>query len=565
MNIKLFFLIPIFSILFFASTQAQTIEVFERDFEKGIACNFDEKWMNNFEQKYEEILSEHTPASIYLAPEYGVEKYLLESIKDKKHYQKGIKKLLKSSNFKHRLLAYCMIANAGDLTYEKVLVNGLKDENKKRDEKTLIAFSLAFLEIKDAAPLFDFLVANPHTSDYFGMAYLNLPPDVLERAAYRRMDNDNIFAKELVVASLIKAPLNAKNEAIIREALEASEETVFRMGVNAAARHRLGNLLEKLKPRLEYDEERMSALNQQIYTALAASPTPQDHNYFMQQMELTATPSRVFLHICVRSQNPKMVRYWLNYITTEEKASRYSISYFAEHGEEHILTTTLSSELRAAIPKAKNKTLQGKLIKLLGKNDDDATIEFFIQLLNDDDLSLQTGAIKALSENNNPKILAAITKKVDDAVLLPAVIDWMVENNVDGYQNKIIAIYNTKEAALEKRNAIEYLAAFPNAASQAIFRKVLNENKHENNRIQKDIVRFAVVGSGKLKDKEMVDTLMHMCQNIEDEHSLLKYELLNALLQIQEPSTKSFIETYKNDRSKYIRTLVQNGLANWKS
>ena len=242
--------------------------------------------------------------------------YPLEQFKSDKLYTDTIASLLNSEKPHNRIIAYSIVASAGDRSFENLLVQKIKTET----DKYCIAragIALLYLKSDNTTALFDFLVENEDFGDAHMLPmYIALNKDSIRQTAYTRIGSDDPKARILAVQTLAYTDLNAKTEALIINAIRDWPHDEKGYAIFSARELGIGNLLPILKPLLDSTNTRRISLG-----ALANSPSNEDQQYLRLLMKESESPSEELLNTFVKSKRVENVKFLAN--TTPNRTTSY--------------------------------------------------------------------------------------------------------------------------------------------------------------------------------------------------------------------------------------------------
>ena len=257
-------------------------------------------------REYSELLTPHSDATRLYETLQGheVSFFPLYNFKNEKLYSDNIIKLLNSKNPNQRILAYLCIASSDDTSKEDILLERIKIEKNKG---TLIwaGMALLYLKCNHTTELFDFLVKNEDFGDAHMLPmYVQLDRDSLQQTAYNRINNSDIKSKILSAQILAVTPLNAKTEALLKQAVESWDMNIKGYAIYSVKELQMGDLLETFKPLLSDKKTRSISLE-----ALANSPTQTDRSYLFELVNNQDTVSAELLNCFYKSKNTENIKY----------------------------------------------------------------------------------------------------------------------------------------------------------------------------------------------------------------------------------------------------------------
>jgi len=279
---------------------SQTVDDFRKDFEKSLSKEFGEEQLNQMFRTYSNLLTPHSDITQLTAGIKGesIQQYPLNEFKNDKLYKKNINKLFDSNNSYQRILAYLVIAGSGDKSFEKGLLEKIKNETNKGN---LIwsGMALLYLNTEYTTPLFDFLVENETFGDAHMLPlYFKLNSDSLQSTAYQRINSENVTAKILAAQILSATEKNEKTEKLLLEAVKTWNYNIKGYAIYSVKVLEIGNLLESFQSLLDSTQTRSIAIE-----ALANSPTKEDIDYLKELAAKQDTVSEDLLDGFYKSNN----------------------------------------------------------------------------------------------------------------------------------------------------------------------------------------------------------------------------------------------------------------------
>lgn len=281
-------------------TWGQSLEDFKTDFKKALDDNFSEKELNNMFRIHSNFLTPHSDVTQLMSSIKGeqIDPYPLTQFKNDPLYTDNIEKLITSQNKNQRILAYLVIAGAGDKSFENTLLKKIK---KETDKGCLLwsGMALLYLNTSHTTPLFDFLVENETFGDAHMLPlYMRLNKDSLQQTAYLKINSDKPIAKILAVQLLAFTPVSPKSEALIKTAVKEWDFNTKGYAIFSLKELQIGNLLELLKPLLDSSKTRTISLE-----ALANSPTETDKQYLIELVNKQDSVPEELLDCFYQSKN----------------------------------------------------------------------------------------------------------------------------------------------------------------------------------------------------------------------------------------------------------------------
>ena len=293
-----------FLLLIGFSSQSQ--EAFFEDFDHAVQKkDLTKEELNGLFKAYATYLTPHSDITQLMANLKGEQMttYPLQEFSQEKAYQKGVARLFKSNNPNQRILAYLVIASAGDLSYEEKL---LKQLEKETDEVNIRWATMALLHLKSdrTTPLFDVLVDHESWGDaHMVPLFFELSPDSLQQTAYRRIHSEKPMARILAAQVLTRSPLNDKTEGLLKEAVAQWDIKIKGYAIYSIKELRVGEIGEWMRPLVDSPQTRAIALE-----ALANSPTQADRELVYQLALEKDTVPDALLDALIHSSEPESVR-----------------------------------------------------------------------------------------------------------------------------------------------------------------------------------------------------------------------------------------------------------------
>jgi HEAT repeat protein len=535
------------------SSFGQTFEDFKTDFEKATGKDFNEEQLNQMFRTNSTLLTPHSDITQLTANIKGesIQPYPLTDFKDDKLYKKNIGDLFNSDNSYHRILSYLVIAGAGDKSFESELLSKLKTETEKGN-LLWAGMALMYLNTSHTTALFDFLVENETFGDAHMLPlFIQLNKDSLQQTAYQRIKSDNVTAQILAAQILSSTELNAKTEALLKEAVVGWNINTKGYAIYSIKELQIGNLLETFKPLLDSSQTRRIALE-----ALANSPTEEDRQYLYNLVEKQDTVSKELLDCILQSKNTENIKYWLKLLYTKPIPQKYIFFVFIKP----ILSSDeILPDLHIAFENITDTGVLNELVRALKGRTDDKSVGIMISLLKHNDSTVRYWAAWSLKGNTSPLLV----KELPDLLSNPltrtvALVELAIQNELDTLQNLFESIYSNDPNRDWKRGSIEYLSMFPLDPHKEIFRAIL-EDENEDTFIK----RNAALGLGRLQDKESVDLIIRVCEQESVASDFNAQPFLVALGMIKGEKAKKKIEKYKDSQESTVRELVAEILDNW--
>jgi HEAT repeat protein len=535
------------------TASAQTLENFKTDFESALDTTFSQKRLDTMFRTYNELLTPHSEITRFTASIVGdrLPVYPLADFKASRLYTANIKTLLHSANANQRLLAYLVIASAGDTTMEALLLPKLRSETGKGN-LTWAAMALMYLNTSHTTPLFDFLVANEDFADAHMLPlFIKLNPDSLQQTAYIRIKSTKLMARVLAAQVLAEIPLNAKIEELLKQAVFTWDISIKGYAIYSIAKLKIGNLMPAFKPLLNNPKTRSITLQ-----ALANSPTPADRQYLLSLVPKNGAVPDDLLNCFLNSGNVAGVKHWLRLMSTRTISGSY---YFSVPGNATIMSDSLLSSLQQALIKITNKNVRGELLRALDYRKDEVSTAMLVGFLNDTDSSVRYWAARALTGNTSPLVLARIPAQLK----LPqkrelALTKLAISNKIDTLHNIYDNIYRTTLNREWKRSAIEYYSAFPELRYKLIFVHALKDKLEDS-----FTKRIAAMGLAKLHDDASADLIIAACRDESKDSDYNARVYLQALGILKGDKAKAEIERFKDSRDEGARQLALGLLKDW--
>ncbi|MBS1782701.1 MAG: hypothetical protein JSS78_06525 [Bacteroidetes bacterium] len=230
--------ILIFIFLFFLATTAFSAVpyVIERSFKNCLDRRFAEK---EFKQFY------HTLDSL---ERISVD---FSEFKSYKIYTDNIGKLLNSTNYYQKGIAYRLVASLGDKEYNALLLERMNVEDNKF-LKTLNVAAIMKLLPTQTTIAFDYLVdMNDFSNSPLLPLYLSMNEQSIIRTGYERIQDKRPRAKVFALQTLARFDTNKKVESLIVQALKEWEAGIKGYAVVALGVYKKGGYKDILAPYLK--------------------------------------------------------------------------------------------------------------------------------------------------------------------------------------------------------------------------------------------------------------------------------------------------------------------------
>lgn len=537
---------------------AQSFEIFKKDFKNALEKDFSEESLNKMFRNYSTVLPPHSNIGhlMYDLQEQQVSEYPLKEFKEDSLYKNNISQLLFSTNRSQRILAYIVIAGAGDISYENELLRSMKEETDKGC-LTWSAMALLHLKSNKTNELFDFLVEN---EDFEGSnmisPYLKLNKDSLQQTAYSKINSDKDLAKILAARILSVTELNDKTEELLKKAVREWSMDIKIYPIRAIRALKIGNLTETFKPLLDSCKIRCSALQ-----TLADSPTKSDQDFVLSLTNTKDTLTEDLLNVFMRSENKENVKKWLELLYTKPIPKDYYLSLndilYTFSDEELLNNKQLLDDLYYALGQIKEPKILSELLRVLASQNNDKSNEILIGFLSHSDFDVRYSAAKSLSRHTSDKLKEQLPQFIKNPLTNNAALtELAIENNLDGLQSFYENICNTDIPDELHNSFLLYIANFPLNRHKKMFYKIL-KNKEKDHSVK----QIAALGLGKLKDKKATNLLIKVCEEQEDDFR--RYTFLYTLAMIKNDKAKLEVEKYKDSSNPVIKNLVAELLGNW--
>ena len=529
----------------------QSFENFKKDFKNGLEKDFSEESLNKMFSDYSNFLTPQSDITQLMSNLKGQQlyEYPLHEFKEDSLYKNNISQLLFSTNKNQRILAYIVIAGAGDINYENILLRKIKEET---DKGCLVWSGMALLHLKSnkTDELFDFLVEN----ETFGEAhmlplYIKLNPDSLQRTAYSKMNSDKDWAKVLAVQILSVTQLNDKTEELLKKAVRDWNINIKGYAIYSVKKLRIGNLAEIFKPLLDSSQTRSIALE-----ALSNSPTKNDQDLLLSLVNTKDSVNKDLLNAFLNSRNKDNVKKWLELLYTKPISKDY---YFSVVDKPLLNDKELLNDLYLSLSKIKEPKILAELLRALKNQNDDKSNEILIDFLSHTDSDVRYWAASSLKGHLSDKLKAQLPKIIQNTLTNNVgLTNLAIENNLNNLHSFYENIYKTKKEKDWQRSSIEYLAHFPLKKHRKMFRTLLKDKE-----VDFSIRQDAALGLGNLKDTKSVDLLIRVCEEQQDDFNCRPY--LKVLAMLKTDKSRLEVEKYKNSSEEIIRDLVAELLKNW--
>ncbi|WP_299126040.1 HEAT repeat domain-containing protein [uncultured Tenacibaculum sp.] len=542
-------------VTFFTSVMSfgQNIDDFKKDFQNATKTNFSETELNDMFRKYSTLLTPHSDITQLTASlkNQNILQYPLTKFKETDVYKNNIQTLFNSENPNQRLLSYLVIAGAGDINYEKSLLEKIKTE-KKKGNLIWSGMALMHLKTKHTTELFDFLIENENFGNsHMIPLYFKLDKDSLKNTAYARINSDDFKSKILSAQILSITGKNKKTEELLLDAVKNWNYNIKGYAIYSVKELQIGNLKETFIPLLDSTQTRSIAIQ-----ALANSPTIEDVNYLKEISQNENPVSEDFLDAFFESKNIANVKYWLELVTLNKIPKNY---YFNINKQPLLFSDEILKDVQKALLETENIEIQKYLIKVLTGRNDKISEEILTTYLDNSDSSVRYWTVDALKGNNTKIILdklISMLAKPEQRVV--SITEILIENKIDTLQIIYNEIYKTEQSLHWERSSIEYLSNFPKEEHKEIFLKLLLNEKTDF-----AVKRDAAMGLANLKDKSSIDKIIEVCEKerINSDYNAQTY--LIVLSKIKGNKAKKYIESYKNSDEENVRVLVDELLKEW--
>ncbi|HEY6161757.1 MAG TPA: hypothetical protein VI112_11050 [Bacteroidia bacterium] len=391
----------IFLFLLVASlhTNAQQIDpAFITAFSSALNKKFSEKQLDKMFSDFSSLLtpqSDITQLTGWIKGE-EISAFPLYEFRNDKLYYDNIDRLLASKNSNQRLLAYLVIASAGDITRENILLKQLETE-RLRGNRIWAGMGLMYLHCDRTTPLFDFLVRDEDFGDAHMLPlYFKLNKDSLQQTAYARIHSKDVKAQVLAAQLLSVTTLNTKTEELLKEAVKNWDINIKGYAIYSMKELQMGDLLPVLEPLLDKPETKRIALG-----ALANSPTKTDHDHLLSLVNKKDTVSKDLLDCLYGSKSPENVKLWLDLLSQKPLPEHY---YFFVREQPLIASDTLLPFVQNALQKIKDKECLGELVRALEGRTDDTSVKIMIALLKHPEVSVRYWTANTLQKNDSPLV-----------------------------------------------------------------------------------------------------------------------------------------------------------------
>lgn len=531
----------------------QNIDDFKKDFKNATKTEFSEAELNEMFIKYSTLLTPHSNITQLTASlkDQRILQYPLSDFKETDVYKDNIQILFDSENPNQRLLSYLVIAGAGDINYEKGLLDKIKTD-KEKGNRIWSGMALMYLKTSHTTELFDFLIEHENFRDtHMIPLYFKLDKDSLQNTAYARINSDNLKSKILSAQILSITGKNKKTEELLLDAVKNWNYNIKGYAIYSVKELQIGNLKETFIPLLDSTQTRRIAIQ-----ALANSPTVEDVDYLKEISQNENPISKDFLNAFFESKNIANVKYWLELVALNKIPKDY---YFNINEQPILFSDEILKDVHKALLETENIEIQKYLIKALAGRSDKISEEILTSYLDHLDSSVRYWTVDALKGNNTKIIsdkLISMLAKTDLRVV--SITEILIENKIDTLQTIYNEIYKTEQSLDWERSSIEYLSSFPKEEHKEIFLELI-----QNEKTDFAVKRDAAMGLANLNDKSSVDVIIEVCEKerINSDYNVQTY--LIVLSKIKGDKAKKYIESYKNSDEENVRALVDELLKEW--
>jgi HEAT repeat protein len=531
----------------------QNIEDFKKDFKNATKTEFSETELNDMFRKYSNLLTPHSDITQLTASlkNQTILQYPLSEFKDTDDYKNNIQTLFNSKNSNQRILSYIVIAGAGDINYEKGLLEKIKTE-KEKGNLIWSGMALMYLKTNHTTELFDFLTKNENFGDsHMIPLYFKLNKDSLQNTAYARINSENLKAKVLSAQILSITGKNKKTEKLLLDAVKNWNYNIKGYAIYSVKELQIGNLKETFIPLLDSTKIRSIVIQ-----ALANSPTIEDVNYLKEISQNENPITEDFLDAFFESKNIENLKYWLELIASNKIPKDY---YFNINNQPMLFSDEILKDVQNTLLATENIEVQKYLIKVLTGRNDKKSVTILTKYLDNLDSSVRYWTVDALKGNNSQIILEKLINMLEKpGQRVVSITELMIENQIDTLQSIYNKIYQTEQSLDWERSSIEYLSNFPKKEHKEIFIELL-----QNEKTDFAVKRDAAMGLANLKDKSSVSRIIEVCEKerINSDYNAQTY--LIVLSKIKGNKAKKYIESYKNSNEENIRKLVNELLIEW--
>lgn len=526
---------------------------FKQDFERATRKDFNEEQLDQMFSTHSSLLTPHSSITRLTADLKGetIAHYPLAEFKADKVYRKNIPKLFDSDNPYHRILAYLVIAGTGDRAFEPGLLNKLKVETGKGN-LIWAGMALMYLNTTHTTPLFDFLVANENFRDAHMLPlFIQLNPDSLRQTAYLRIHSKQVTAQVLAAQILSRTSLEPRTEEVLKEAVRTWDIGIKGYAIYSIKELQIGDLLETFQPLLDSARTRNIALE-----ALANSPTPADKQYLLDLVDKQDTVPEELLDCFYGSKQAENVRYWLELLSRKPLPQDYVFFVFKQP---LLSTDELLPDLHHAFEKISDPKILHELVRALKGRTDARSVDIMISLLDHEDSTVRYWAARSLKGNTSLELVNKLPGLLTDpATRTVALVDLVLQHEVDTLQTLFVSIYENGPNLDWKRSSVEYLSAYPMQEHAELFRAILREADEDP-----FIRRNAALGLGRLQDKGSVELIIAACRQESAGSDFNAQTYLIALGLIKGARAREEVEEYKDSKEQTVRELVAELLSTW--
>ncbi|UTW64575.1 hypothetical protein KFE98_10680 [bacterium SCSIO 12741] len=530
-------------------------EAFFEDFDRAVhKKDFTREELNGMFRSYSSLLTPHSDITQLMAGLQGekMKQFPLQEFSQEKAYKKGVSRLIKSDNPNQRILAYLVIASAGDKTYEDVLYQKLNEET---EEGNLRWATMALLHLKSdrTTPLFDVLVDHETWGDaHMAPLFFQLSPDSLQQTAYRRIHSEKPMARILAAQILTQSPLNDSTELLLKEAVREWDIKIKGYAIYSLKELEVGNLEETLKPLLDSSQTRAIALE-----ALANSPTESDREMVVYQLNEGDTVPDDVLDALLGSKREESVRLGLQTLYRQPVSKNY---YFNVFKKKWLYTDEMLPDVLMALDSLENKDHREHLMRAVRGRKDKATTELLLRHIRTGRLDENYWAVDALEGNDNPEVKAALPGFILNPQIHTAnMLERAMELEIDTLQAFCRQMYQSEHSSRDwKRASIEYLATFPEAEDRNLFIETLQSDE-----IESFMKRDAALGLAQLKDQSAVEFIILAS---EKERSTSDYNCRSYLWSLSimgGQEAKIYVEQFLKSPNTPVVEMAQELLKEW--
>lgn len=246
-------------ISFSANGQDTTVlRRYEKDFVEAANSNLQEKELNDFFKKYDNLIFPQQGVTQLMNNLKGIniDYSPLLPLKDRNAYKDNVEKLLYSKNQMHRILAYITIGSSADTTYDKILLDRLKTETSEGC-LTWAAMCLFYNHNKSTDQLLEFLVEHENFGDaHFITLYLQLNSINLKNTSWKNIYSGSKNAQIISIQTLATVDKSAKVDSLIIQSIKTWEIEFKGYAIAALFQRDHLEKFEILKPYLDNETTR---------------------------------------------------------------------------------------------------------------------------------------------------------------------------------------------------------------------------------------------------------------------------------------------------------------------